>query len=288
MSAVSETIWTVGIDGSPSADAALAWAADLASQRGERVVPLVAWHVDAFERIAARGAVEDVRRSRAHDAATLAANALGRLDAAHAGLVEAPDIVEGHPAAVLLARTATDRPVVVGRRGLGGLRYRLVGSVSQYLATHAAGPIVVVPESWQPCPVRRIVVGFDGSDHSVEALRWALDVVPDGADLEACMAVDVVPWLRADLVEERYPAEVERHRDELTAVLDALDPDGRARRSFELHSPHQALSDRWGRADLIVLGPRGRGAVTRELLGSVSNWVLHTAPCPVAIVPSGV
>jgi nucleotide-binding universal stress UspA family protein len=40
-------------------------------------------------------------------------------------------------------------------------------------------------------------------------------------------------------------------------------------------------------ADVIVLGSRGRGVVKRVLLGSVSEYVLHHAPCPVLVVRQG-
>lgn len=41
-------------------------------------------------------------------------------------------------------------------------------------------------------------------------------------------------------------------------------------------------------ADLIVMGSRQRSAVRRILLGSVSNYVVHHADCPVLIVPTHV
>lgn len=42
---------------------------------------------------------------------------------------------------------------------------------------------------------------------------------------------------------------------------------------------------KWG-ADLIVLGRRGRTGLTEALLGSVSNYVLHHAPCSVLVIQS--
>jgi nucleotide-binding universal stress UspA family protein len=43
------------------------------------------------------------------------------------------------------------------------------------------------------------------------------------------------------------------------------------------------LAKEW-QADLIVLGRRGRNGLTEAVLGSVSNYVAHRAPCSVLVV----
>jgi nucleotide-binding universal stress UspA family protein len=57
---------------------------------------------------------------------------------------------------------------------------------------------------------------------------------------------------------------------------------------FTLHSgsPARIICDSartWG-ADLLVVGRRGRSGLSELLLGSVSNYVLHHAPCSILVV----
>ena len=157
--------------------------------------------------------------------------------------------------------------------------------MSQYLVTHASGPVVVVPDDWETAPLQRIVVGFDGSENAAAALRWALSMAPDDAEVEALIAIDVIPWLSPETVVERHPEAVAAARERISAAADAVDPDGRATRNFVLHGPRQSFAESLDGADLVVVGPRGIGGLARALLGSVTSWLLHDARCPVAVVP---
>lgn len=56
--------------------------------------------------------------------------------------------------------------------------------------------------------------------------------------------------------------------------------------SHEVGEPGRAicsLAQRWG-ADLIVVGRRGNRGLAEMILGSVSNYVVHHAPCSVLVI----
>jgi nucleotide-binding universal stress UspA family protein len=280
--------WVVGVDGSDGAANALRWAIGMAESTGADVVPVCAWHVPlSIAALAGRREI-DVDRMGLEAGAELAAmSTIERVVADGGDGVSIDDLqtIEGHPSEVLLDLTGGRTGVVVGRRGISEVRHRLLGSVSRDLATHGAGAVVVVPEEWPARPCGSIVVGFDGSDHSQAALEWAVINAPDGATVRALIAVDVIPWLRPELVAERHPEYVEAAESRIRVAADKVDPEGRVGRDVVLHGPRQALAEAMNDADLVVVGPRGIGAVGRTLLGSITSWILHDARCPVAVVP---
>lgn len=276
--------WIVGLDGSDGSASALRWASELAQQRDERVTPIAAWHVPFPIWLMSGRRVVDVDRAGIRaEVAVHATEAVGKLG--EGSVVDEPRVLEGHPTSTLLEMAGPDTPLVVGRRGIGAVKHRLLGSVSQDLATHSTGPVVVVPDDWETSPLRRIVVGFDGSEQAAAALRWALSIAPEGAEVDAVTAIDVMPWMAPEFVAERHPDDVAAVRERISAAADTIDPEGRATKTFVLHGPRQAFSEVLEGADLVVVGPRGLGGLGRAVLGSMTTWLLHESRCPVAVIP---
>lgn len=70
---------------------------------------------------------------------------MGKLPDELTEVTVARHVAEGNAAACLLEASKGAELLVVGKRGLGGFRGLLLGSVSQQCVLHAACPVVVVP-----------------------------------------------------------------------------------------------------------------------------------------------
>jgi nucleotide-binding universal stress UspA family protein len=276
--------WTVGVDGSDAAVVGLRWATYHASTRDAEVTVLSAYHVPAIMSlfVAKRGFGVDelgLAATAGHDVDV----AIGEV--AGSGVAVTALVVEGQPGPVLVEASESSALLVVGKDGAGEGGHRL-GSVSRYCATHARSPVAVVPARWTAGPTQRIVVGFDDSDNASAALRWALAFADDGAAIEVVAALEVAPWLGGRLTRERFPDEVAEQERRIATAIDAIDTDGRCTRTLVLDAPRTALTEAAGRADLVVVGARGRGVMAAELLGSVSTWLLQESEVPVVVVPA--
>jgi nucleotide-binding universal stress UspA family protein len=145
-----ETI-VVGVDGSDGGTAALEFAAEEAALRHAELRIVSAWEVPAavygagFTPPVDAGTLEALG-IRAQQVADDASDAVKKLQPSLQ--VEAV-AVAGQPADVLLERAAGAELIVVGRRGLGGFKSLLLGSVSQQVVHYAACPVVVVNEPAQ-------------------------------------------------------------------------------------------------------------------------------------------
>lgn len=135
----------------------------------------------------------------------------------------------------------------------------------------------------------RIVVGVDGSPSSIEALKWAYgQAIRTGGAIEAVCAwhypntYGVAVPDNADyraLAEETVAKAIAEARsaDQAYGAVPILPVVVKAQ-------PAHALLEQAKGAALLVIGFRGHSGLSEVLLGSVSQHVLHHAPCPVVII----
>jgi nucleotide-binding universal stress UspA family protein len=282
----------VGIDGSESALEAVRWGAAEAARRNValRVVTAMAWNQDhAVGRIGLGG---DYREIMLGAARRQLAEAAAVAEEVEAGNRVELQLVVGFPIPVLREESRRAQLIVLGDRGHGGVSGLLVGSVAVAMAAQAECPVVLVrTEEGRPLEDRSrpVVVGLDGSEISEAALAFAFGAASSrGVPLVAVHAwwdLAVDPAMAA-LLFDREAAEADEHEvlAERLAGWGEKYPDVRVQRVVMRDRPARALVDESRRAQLVVVGSRGRGAAAGLLLGSVSHAVLHRAHSSVAVV----
>lgn len=139
----------VGVDGPEGGVAALEFAAEEAALRKTRLRIVSAWEVPVTAYGAGAAptldpAMLDAFRDRAEH---IGEEAVATAKKLQPSLEVEAVTATGQPADALLAQGADGDLIVVGRRGLGGFRSLLLGSVSQQVVHHASCPVVVVQQS---------------------------------------------------------------------------------------------------------------------------------------------
>ncbi|WP_168582643.1 universal stress protein [Gephyromycinifex aptenodytis] len=196
----------------------------------------------------------------------------------------------GHAGPWLADASRSADLVVVGTRGLNGLSGLLLGSTSQYLVTHARGPVAVVPSSLTEdlTDGDPIVLGVDGESDSA-----ATEFAFEQARTEGRPLVAVHSWEPGDRWadrDERGPAvPTDDHLDhvlkETLAQHTERFPEVEVRRQVVRGQSDVALLGASARAAMLVVGTHGRGEVRGLLFGSTSMRLFARASCPAIVVP---
>ena len=289
----------VAIDGSDSASLAVDLVADVAWPSGTtiRVVEAIETGAALF---ASWPGLALVQADELEAQLRLGANATvqeAQARLTRPGLVVESAVLHGRPAAALVddARRMAADLIVVGSRGHGTIESMLLGSVSAEVIDHAMTPVLVARRR----RIDRVVLAWDGSTSASRAAellrRWPIFArssvrVVSVADIEVpwwsgfpeAGSPELMPlWLdaidasrsRHDLLASEMTVELQAAG--LTAEADRREGDA----ATEILAAAQAF-----KADLILLGTRGRTGVARLVLGSVARNVLHHASCSTLVV----
>lgn len=130
----------VGVDGSSSSADALRWAANQAALTGGELHVITAWHLAAAYGYVPVGPDFDWER----DGESMLDQMIEKAVSTDRRVEIHKQVMQGHPAQVLLDAADGAQLLVVGSRGHGGFTGMLLGSVSQHLVAHARCPVVVV------------------------------------------------------------------------------------------------------------------------------------------------
>ncbi|WP_242002139.1 universal stress protein [Kribbella steppae] len=269
----------VGIDETSESQLALRWAVAAAEARGlgVRVVRAYLNQAVHWPAIDVEGHVPtppvDEFQAELDAAVAYVRDRLG-YDAASGWLAYEP------PAEAILTESSDAELVVLGSRVHHRLQAAVLGSVVTSVTARATCPVVVVKGNAHDGP---IVVGTDGSEDSEAALEFAFE---EAARSHAPLSV-VYCWQpsdRHDRAVEDTEALLRNWLAESLEPLRAKFPAVAVRAEVVGGRPATTLAEHAGGASLAVVGSRGRGGVRGLLLGSVSQSLLHSATCPVAVV----
>jgi nucleotide-binding universal stress UspA family protein len=295
----------VGVDGSTPSERALLWAANQARIVGVGLrVVLVRPHAVPLTAIAPEPVWPwpVVRYRDEEDVADIKAKLTkiieGTLTEGEEIDVEV-DVIDGPVASCLIeiAEEAKAGMIVTGRRGIGGFKRLLLGSVSAEIATYATVPVVVIGKEPYQHHDQVIVAAVDGSEHGDRALTWAYrqaHVV--GASLRVVHTWEP-PYIPVDSLagtvrslapdEDELRAAAQSVLDSCVARVIGPDPQVPVDTELRVGYPSEQLTQAAANAQLLVVGTRGLGGFSSLLLGSVAHQCLSHAKCPVAVVRPG-
>jgi nucleotide-binding universal stress UspA family protein len=197
-----------------------------------------------------------------------------------------------------LARDTGIDLIVIATRGNTGLKHLALGSTAERVVRYSSCPVLVMhgakPSGGLP-GFRKILAPVDFSECSMQGLAYAKAfgkhfkskiTLLNSVHFPYCVASD--EYARYDLPRLMRHAEIFA-RDQMRDLFEKTDWSGlEVKTSLQTGHPGQEICEhaRDSDVDLIVISTHGSTGLTHLLLGSVAEYVVRHAHCPVLVVPS--
>lgn len=295
-------------DGSASSTSAMDILVGLSLPPASEVVLLTVIDRQDFNKNAEQGGLsEEQQQMLEQTGQLLQEEAEGTLAAAveklqAAGLNCSTQIAVGHPSREII-RAAKDRGadlVVVGSHGWKGVKRFLLGSVSEQVLAYAPCSVLIARTSQQDglragdqgARPWDLLVAYDDSEPSKNAAAFAASLpLGEATKVSIVSVLPLITHYRQDIKQRLSWVWKEKKKHAASALEKIKD-------KLEWSTPHvttllreaeevsQEILDIAAQqgCDLIVLGDKGKGAVEKFLLGSVTSRIARHAPCSVMVV----
>jgi nucleotide-binding universal stress UspA family protein len=193
----------------------------------------------------------------------------------------------GSPAEMIVSTAEEQKAdlIVMGARGVGPIKERLLGSVSHRILTLAPCATLIV--NGPVTAMKQILLPLQGLSDAEAAIRF-LQLKPFHDAIEMTLLTVLPstepPWPGDAAAAAASTEKLEEQADYIDGVAERLRALGyQAHGVAVLGTPSDMILQQAStlRSDLILMGTRGRQGITRFVLGSVSHEVLYKMPCPV-------
>jgi nucleotide-binding universal stress UspA family protein len=264
---------TIGVDASSAASTAVDW--------------VIAWHRAALADITLVTAFDYLVAEVDEDAALLE-RAAARIRAALPEARVATAMADGSVPGVLERRSRETDVLVVGSHRTRHLRSVLTGRLPLRIAEHAACPVVVVPDDWQP-RTGAIVVGVGDDASSDGGIRFA---AAEAAALDVELQV-LHAWSRPSSASEVPSIVIDdeelraAHGERLIAAARlAREAAPEVREHLHEGSAGLAMLALASDAALAVVGTHRSGPIGELMVGSTAASLIRESRTPVCVVPA--
>ncbi|MBF0518753.1 MAG: universal stress protein [Nitrospirae bacterium] len=169
--------------------------------------------------------------------------------------------------------------IIMGRRGMTGLKRMIMGSVTAKVLAYSPCKVLVVPKETE-VQGEHIMLATDGSKFSAAAELEAINMAARCPFVRSFHAVSVAS------TKEKMPEALRN----LERVKEMATKRGVKVETLALvGEPYKAVvnASMESGADLVVMGSHGRTGIEKLLMGSVAERVVALAPCSVLVIKNG-